>query len=146
MNTTPRKNFPIALCALAISTLGFFSACAASVNTVENADAGTNKQLLSDKRIHTDSGTSDIAEPIEIRTSTTPSGTMRIQVEFMNRTRDIGRVFYSIEWFDENGMKIETPQTWIPLIIPPAKMESLTAVAPNNSAKDFRLSLIRRED
>lgn len=131
--------------ALLLAAFGF-AACAASVNTIENADAGAGRQLLNDRRIVTDSGTTDMATPIEIRTGTTPDGTiMRIQLELMNRTRDVGRVFYLVEWFDGQGMKIEVPAVWKQLNIQPAKIESVTAVAPNAAAKDFRISLKRSE-
>lgn len=123
-----------------------FAGCAASVNTLENADAGSGKRLLNDRRIVTDSGTLDMATPLEVRTGTTPDGTvMRIQLELMNRTDEIGRVFYLVEWFDEQGMKIEVPSAWKQLNIQPAKIESVTAVAPNAAAKDFRISLKRSE-
>ena len=126
----------LALCA--------FSACASSVNTIEKANPSAQKQLLNDRRIVTDSGTNNIAAPIEIRTGTTADGkNIKIQLEVMNRSRDIGRVSYLVEWFDESGMKIEIPSTWRPLTIPPAKIESITAVAPTANAKDFRISLQR---
>lgn len=134
-----------------IAGIGFFAAvllvgCAASVNTIENADAGAGKQLLNDRRIVSDSGTLDMATPLEVRTGTTPDGTiMRVQLELMNRTRDIGRVWYLVEWYDEQGLKIEVPAAWKQLNIQPAKIESVTAVAPNAAARDFRISLKRSE-
>lgn len=131
---------------IALGSVVFLAACAASVNTIENADSGTGKQLLNDRRIVTDSGTLDMATPLEIRTGTTPDGTlMRIQLELMNRTDEIGRVFYFVEWFDEQGMKIAVPYVWKQLNIQPAKIESVTAVAPNAAARDFRISLKRSE-
>lgn len=131
---------------IALGSVVFLAACAASVNTIENADSGTGKQLLNDRRIVTDSGTLDMATPLEIRTGTTPDGTlMRIQLELMNRTDEIGRVFYFVEWFDEQGMKIAVPSVWKQLNIQPAKIESVTAVAPNAAARDFRISLKRSE-
>ena len=134
-----------------IAGIGFFAAvllvgCAASVNTIENADAGAGKQLLNDRRIVSDSGTLDMATPLEVRTGTTPDGTiMRVQLELMNRTQDIGRVWYLVEWYDEHGLKIEVPAAWKQLNIQPAKIESVTAVAPNAAARDFRISLKRSE-
>ena len=134
-----------------IAGIGFFAAvllvgCAASVNTIENADAGAGKQLLNDRRIVSDSGTLDMATPLEVRTGTTPDGTiMRVQLELMNRTQDIGRVWYLVEWYDEQGLKIEVPAAWKQLNIQPAKIESVTAVAPNAAARDFRISLKRSE-
>lgn len=124
----------------------FLSACTASVNTIENADAGVGKQLLNDRRVVTDSGTLAMATPLEVRTGTTPDGTiMRVQLELMNRTDAIGRVWYLVEWFDEQGLKIAVPEVWKQLNIQPAKIESVTAIAPNATARDFRISLKRSE-
>lgn len=142
------KRFPLNRFLMPMLLVGSlcFVACAASVNTIENADAGAGKTLLNDRRIVTDAGTLDMATPIEIRTGTTPDGTiLRIQLELMNRTDEIGRLVYLVEWFDDAGMKIEVPATWKPLNIQPAKIESVAAVAPNPAAKDFRISLKRRE-
>lgn len=121
------------------------SACAPSVNTYENADAGTTaKQLVNDRRIKTDAGTNDIAAPIEIRTGTTPDGkNIKIQLEVMNRTRSAGRVSYLIEWFDAAGMKIDIAAAWKPITIPAGKIESISAIAPSEKAKDFRISITR---
>lgn len=122
------------------------SACAASVNTIENADAGAQKKLLNDRRVVTDGTTEDLAMPLEIRTGTTPDGSlMRIQIELMNRTNEVGRCLYLIEWMDADGMKIEVPTVWKQLNIQPAKIESVTAVAPNASARDFRISFKRND-
>lgn len=142
-----KKRLSQILSSAALFSLSFgFSACAASVNTIENADSGAEKTLLNDRRVITDSGTIEMASPIEIRTGTTPDGTvMRIQLEVMNRTRDVGRLVYLIEWYDAQGMRIEVPSAWKPLSILPAKTESITAVAPNAAAKDFRISLKRSE-
>lgn len=141
-----KQIFQLFAAALPLALAVGFSACAASVNTIENADAGAEKKLLNDRRIITDSGTVDKATPIEIRTGTTPDGAvLRIQLEVMNRTRDIGRLAYLVEWYDAQGLKIEVPTVWKPLVIQPAKIESITAVAPNAAAKDFRISLKRSE-
>lgn len=143
MRRFPLKNIVVPTL---LAVASFFVACTASVNTIENADAGAGKKLLNDRRVVTDSGTLDMATPIEIRTGTIPDGTiMRIQLELMNRTDEIGRLVYLVEWFDEQGMKIEVPASWKPLNIQPAKIESITAVAPNAAAADFRISLKRSE-
>lgn len=130
------------LFALALSVVG----CAPSVNTFENANAGAGRKLLNDRRIVTDGGTEKMAMPIEIREGTTPDGTlMRIQIELMNRTSEVGRCIYIIEWFDADGMKLEIPTVWKQLNIQPGKIESVTAVAPNAAARDFRISMRRKD-
>ena len=127
----------ILLAALVGGTV-FFSACAASVNVVERT--GTQ-----DRRVVTDSKTLEMATPLEVRTGTVSDNVMRVQFELMNHTSEIGRVVYLVEWFDEQGMKIDVPAAWNQLNIQPSKIESITAVAPNASARDFRISLKRCE-
>lgn len=128
-----------AVCALA--------ACAPSVNTVENADAGANKSLMQDKRVVTDWGTEDFADIIEIRAGTTADGqNLRVQIEIENTDNDdVGRLSYHVEWFDAQGLKIEIPSAWIPLAVQPRKRETITLVAPVSAARDFRVSFKRSE-
>lgn len=136
----------ILLAALAGTLAIAFSACTPSVNTYENADAGTVKTVVKDKRIITDWGTEDYAYVTELRTGTTPDGqNLRIQVELVNCTDYVARIVYTVEWFDAQGLKIETPSTWIPLSILPEKHESVSFIAPTSNAKDFRVSFMRTE-
>lgn len=129
-----------AACAVALA------ACSPSVNTYENADAGAGATVIDDKRIITDWGTESFAYVSDIRTGTTPDGRLlRVQLEIVNATDDYARLVYTVEWFDAQGMKIAVPATWIPLSLLPAKHESLSFVAPNAAAKDFRVSLMRTE-
>lgn len=135
----------LAATALALVSAFALGACSASVNTVEKAVPAAEKSLENDRRIVTDAGTRNMASLIEIRTAKTPAGVLKIQLELMNRTRDVGRLAYCVEWFDGAGMKIGVPAAWIPLAIAPAKIESVVAVAPNSDAADFRISLKRSE-
>lgn len=123
----------ILLAALAAGAV-FFSACAASVNTIERT--GTQ-----DRRIVTDSKTLKMATPLELRTGTVSDNVMCVHLELMNHSSEIGRVVYLVEWFDEQGMKMEVPAAWKQLNIQPSKIESIKAVAPNAAARDFRISL-----
>ncbi len=127
----------ILLAALAAGT-AFLSACAASVNTIERT--GTQ-----DRRVVSDTATLEMATPLEIRTGTVSDNVMCVQLELMNHTSEIGRVFCLVEWFDEQGMKMDVPAAWKQLNIQPSKIESITAVAPNAAARDFRISLKRSE-
>ncbi len=132
--------FPLRKILLAALAAGVvcFSACAASVNVIERT--GTQ-----DRRIVSDAKTLEMATPLEIRTGTVSDNVMCVQLELMNRTDEIGRVFCLVEWFDEQGMKVDVPSAWKQLNIQPSKIESITAVAPNAAARDFRISLKRSE-
>jgi uncharacterized protein YcfL len=127
----------ILLATLAAGTV-FLSACAASVNVIERTGA-------QDRRIVSDAKTLEMATPLEIRTGTVSDNVMCVQLELMNHTSEIGRVFCLVEWFDEQGMKMDVPVAWRQLNIQPSKIESIKAVAPNAAARDFRISLKRSE-
>lgn len=127
----------ILLATLAAGTV-FLSACAASVNTIERT--GTQ-----DRRVVSDAATLEMATPLEIRTGTVSDNVMCVQLELMNHTSEVGRVFCLVEWFDEQGMKMDVPAAWRQLNIQPSKIESIKAVAPNAAARDFRISLKRSE-
>lgn len=138
----------IFVAALAGTLAVAFSACSSppSVNTYEDAESGTVKHVVRDKRIITDRGTEACAYVTELRTGTTPDGQLSVvQAELVNCTDYIARLVYTVEWFDAQGLKIETPSTWIPCSVLPGKHESLSFVAPTPAAKDFRISIMRTE-
>ena len=139
------KNRGKMMCALAATfAAALFAACSPSVNTYENADAGAGKTVIKDKRVITDWGTEDFANVVEIRTGTTADGkNLRVQIELVNEDSDFGRIAYQVEWFDAAGLKIETPTSWIPLTIAPEQRATISLVAPNPAAKDFRISMMR---
>lgn len=146
MNKKRHSKFRFPAGVAALLSAFALSACSASVNTIEKANPEARPTLENDRRVVTDAGTRDMASLIGIRTGTTPDGSvLKIQLEVMNRTRDVGRLAWLVEWFDAQGMKIAVPAAWIPLAIAPAKIESIVAVAPNADAKDFRISLKRTE-
>ena len=50
---------------------------------------------------------------------------------------------YRIEWFDMNGMAINTPTSvWIPRQIEGKESLTITAVAPTPTARDFRVKFM----
>lgn len=50
---------------------------------------------------------------------------------------------YRFEWFDANGVQVNTPtSTYLPRQIEGKESIFISAVAPTPSAKDFRLKLL----
>lgn len=136
-----KKNKKWILCSVALLGL-VCAACSPSVNTYETE--GAARTVVRDKRVVTDWGTEDFANVVEIRTGTTADGqNLRVQVELVNEENEVGNIAYCVEWFDANGLKIALENVWIPLPIQPRKHETISLVAPNPNAKDFRLSMIR---
>jgi uncharacterized protein YcfL len=142
MKTIPFSILRAGLLAVAAST--FLSACS-SVNTVERQTPEGQKQMVADKRVITDESLNKAVSIVGVNTAIVSTGFLKIQVELLNKTSDTQNFSYKIEWFDGNGMIVNTPTSvWVARQILPAQTLSITAVAPTESAKDFRIQLFRK--
>ena len=128
-------------CLLAPAVL--FPAGCTTVNTLESAQSSAQRQMLPDKRVLTDSTINRSVNILGVNSATGPAGFLKIQVELQNRTSRPRSFTYRIEWFDENGMIINLPTaTAIPRTIEGKETISITATAPTEKAKDFRIKLL----
>lgn len=131
------KSIPLFLSAIAIVT-----GCA-TVNTLEPAQPVAHRQMLADKRVVTDTGLHGRVRVIGVNTATGPAGFLKIQIEVQNLTSHLVRFTYRVEWFDENGMIINLPtRTAIPRSLEGKETASITATAPTDRAKDFRIRFL----
>ena len=130
-----------------------FIACAAAgallptgcttVNTLEPAQPAAQREMLSDKRVLTDASLNRRVRILGVNQATSPAGFLKVQVEVQNTTRSQQSFTYRVEWFDENGMIITLPTyTAIPRTMEGKETISLTATAPNDKAKDFRIKFL----
>ncbi len=116
-----------------------------TVNTVEPAEPTAQRQMLSDKRVITDTGLYGRVRIVGINTATVSTGFLKIQVEVQNLSSSLQSFAYRVEWFDANGMVVNTPTSaWIDRQIQGGETQSLTAIAPTETAKDFRVKFIAR--
>jgi uncharacterized protein YcfL len=140
-----RKFIDALTAGLALTVLtGFTAGCQSSksVNTTEPAFSRSLPQEVMVDNVITDSSLEDEAQVISVTEGRTPGGLMRIQVEIYNSTRKRQEVNYQIEWFDDQGIIIDSPMTsWKRLSIPGNSSEPVTAVAPSPRAADFRIKL-----
>ncbi|MEI8243598.1 MAG: YcfL family protein [bacterium] len=128
-----------AACAAALLLGG----CANTMNTLEPAGTVAQRQMLSDKRLITDTTLHNRVQPVGINTATGPGGFLKIQVELMNTTGRAHRFTYRIEWFDEAGMIINSPiAVSTPRTIEGGETIAITAMAPTDRAKDFRIKFM----
>lgn len=119
-----------------------FSSCR-TVNTVERESPVGSRQMIADKRIVTDSTLNKKVSIVGLNESTTDGGFLRVQIEVINRKNSMQNFNYLIEWFDMNGMLMNTPTSvWIPRQIEGQETLTITAVAPTTTAKDFRIKFI----
>src|SRR3989339_621808 len=128
-------------CLLA-STVFVFASCT-TVNTVERATPIGTKQVIADKRVITDDTLKRKVNIVGLNEGITPGGFLQVQIEVLNQKNSMQNFSYRFEWFDMNGMLINTPTSvWIPRQIEGQETLSITAVAPTTTAKDFRVKFM----
>ena len=138
------KSNILLLASAACGTALLLGGCGATMNTIEPAGTVAQRQMLSDKRLITDTSLHNRVQPIGINTFTGPGGFLKIQIELQNMTGSAHKFTYQIEWFDENGMLINSPTaTAIPRSIEGGETLSITAMAPTDRAKDFRIKFLK---
>lgn len=119
------------------------SGCKTSVNSVENAQKAGQRQMISDSRVITDESLGKKVSIVGVNTAMTPGGLLKVQVELLNKTRSYQAFNYRFEWFDANGMLMNslTPAV-IGSSIEGKESKFISAVAPTPTCKDFRLKLL----
>ncbi len=121
--------------------LSLLTACASTVNTVERAAPVGQRQMVNDKRVITDAGLNRAVRIVGVNEA--PGEFLKIQVELLNTTSSLKSFNYRFEWFDANGVQVNSPtSTYIPRQIEGKESIFLSALAPTPAAKDFRLKLI----
>lgn len=119
-----------------------FTGCK-TVNTLEPAQPAAQREMLSDKRVITDSSLNRSVRILGVNQVTGPAGFLKIQVDLLNTTSSRQLFSYRVEWFDENAMIIELPtKTAIPRTLEGRETISITATAPTPRAKDFRIQFL----
>lgn len=114
-----------------------------TVNTAERATPVGTKQMIADKRIITDSTLNKKVCIVGLNESTTSGGFLQVQIEVLNRKNSMRDFSYNFEWFDMNGMLVNTPSSvWIPRQIEGRETLTITAIAPTTTAKDFRVKFV----
>jgi uncharacterized protein YcfL len=137
------KNNTASLAGAACGAVLLLAGCAPTVNTLEPAGTVAQRQMLSDKRVITDTRLHNRVQPVGINTATGVGGFLKIQVELLNTTGSRHAFTYRVEWFDENGMIVSSPTAVaIPRTIEGGETIAITATAPTDRAKDFRIKFL----
>jgi uncharacterized protein YcfL len=114
-----------------------------SINTLEPAQPAVQREMISDKRVLADSSLRKHLRILGVNTATDTAGFLKIQVEAYNATRSLKTFTYRVEWFDERGMIISLPTAAaIPRSLEGRQTGYITATAPTERAKDFRISFL----
>lgn len=115
-----------------------------TVNTVERAQPVAERQMVADKRIITDAGLNRGVSIVGVNEATISTGFTKVQIELLNRTSSPYSFHYHFEWFDDKGMLIQTTSSWIDRSIQGKETMAITAVAPTETAKDFRVKFLSK--
>ena len=115
--------------------------CTPPVNSVERAQPIARPTVIADRRVLADSGLASATQVVGVNQAMS-GDLLKIQVSLFNSTGSRANFNYKFEWFDGNGMIVDSPMSiWTPQSIEAAETLELTSVAPNPRAKDFRLKL-----
>ncbi len=137
------KTDTLVLLACLAAPVAWFATGCTTVNTAENAQPVAQRQMLPDRRVITDSSLNRHVNILGINTTTGPGGFLKIQVELQNNSRFQHNFTYRVEWFDENGMLIDLPTTAaLPRSIEGKETMTISATAPTDRAKDFRIKFL----
>lgn len=133
---------PVTLVAITVE----LSLCGCTtVNTVEPAQSAAQREVLVDKRIVTDGRLYGRVRPVGVNTATVSGDFLKVQIEVQNLSSRLQPFAYRIEWFDSNGLVVNTPTSvWIDRQIQPGETLALTGIAPVEGAKDFRIKFISK--
>jgi uncharacterized protein YcfL len=133
---------PLATAAFAAGLL-VVSGCKTSVNSVENAQKEGQRQMVSDSRVVSDGSLNKKVSIVGVNTTMTPGGLLKVQVELLNKTRSYQAFNYRFEWFDANGMQMDSlSQAVVGSSIEGKESKFISAIAPTAACKDFRLKLV----
>jgi uncharacterized protein YcfL len=116
-----------------------------TVNTYERAQPVARKQMADDKRVVTDASLNRNVNVVGINETTISTGFTKVQVELFNKTSSPYSFRYHFDWFDAQGMLVQTPtSSWIDRNIQGKETMDIISIAPTETAKDFSLKLISK--
>jgi uncharacterized protein YcfL len=80
----------------------------------------------------------------EIRCTTT-GDLMKVDVVVFNDESDVERLQYKFRWMDAEGMRAADEESWKPLLIYGNARQTVTTIAPNAKARDFKFIFMGQE-
>lgn len=128
----------LSLCLMALSGCSVIS-----INSVENAEKSARMRMLADARVDTDPHLADRVGVVRLNSAVNQGGFMRIQAEVENFTYAPLSVNLHIDWYDGDAMRVDVAgDAWLEIPFEARESRSLVFVAPNRSARDFRIKLL----
>lgn len=141
-------------CGAALAVL-LAAGCQNTVNTVENADKTMTPNTVNDRRFVTDGYLRDRLKLVNVVTSRTADGFLRVQLTAINaRTgffdqmwtgmtgENPYRIQYKFTWYDRGGMAMDSIlSTWHEISVIPGETVQIQSVAPSRDCNDFMVNL-----
>ncbi len=109
-----------------------------NVNTVERAVPQAAPHYVSDKRVITDATLAASLRILNVNQVRVSSDLLKIQVQLENLKSRTMNFRYRIEWYDKDGMKIDSPtDLWKPITLQGRETSTISSVATSPQAADF---------
>ncbi|MBI1397437.1 MAG: DUF1425 domain-containing protein [Betaproteobacteria bacterium] len=80
----------------------------------------------------------------EIRCTTT-GDLLKVDVVVYNDESDLERLMYKFRWADAEGMRAADEESWKPLLMYGNSRQTVTTIAPNSRARDFKFIVMGQE-
>lgn len=120
-----------------------WSVACESVNTAERAEPIAVSDPVALKKVEPDFS---LRQQVQIVSANqgVANDLLRVQVVVRNNWALRKGFNYRFEWYDANGMQVETSRTaaWKTARLQPKESITLTGIAPSPSVVDFRLKLV----
>lgn len=123
-------------------------ACASQprVNTAESANPASVPHFIEDSRVTRDPRLGRDVALVGIIEGDTPAGLKIVEAELYNASNRRQGIRYRFEWFGAGGLSVgSATSVWRDRALIAGERTRISAVAPNPTAVDFQLEIIRAD-
>lgn len=132
----------IVTCGLLLLT----TAACEMTNTAERAEPIAQSDPVAIKKVQVDPTLKAQAEIVSANQGIVSGNLLKVQVVVRNNWALRKTFNYKWEWFDVNGMVVDSPtsRVWQLARLQPKESITITGIGPNPNVVDFRLKLVER--
>lgn len=142
MKTTTTNHRRLRRLGLAAGLAALLTGCATNVNTYERAETRATPNYVADKRIITDNTLAGTFRIVSLNQITVSGNLLKVQATVENLKNRLHTLNYKFEWFDQDGMAIDSPnETWKSIQLQGRETGTISTVSVNPRAVDFKLKL-----
>lgn len=95
-------------------------------------------------KVAKEGGKNPDVEMEEIRCTTT-GDLLKVDVVVHNDESDVERLLYKFRWIDAEGMRAADEESWKPLLLYGNSRQTVTTIAPNAKARDFKFIVMGQD-